>query len=298
MNDTAITSAADGQLGQIVTWRVPAQVSLADLRAALTAAGLDPDLAGDLHPQHVLSRALRDMRTGRVIAKLQRVDDDHVRFQITRQHVDAAGATYQREALVQLNIHTRAIVADDSDIERQARELVDEHAAKRLTNDVSRLIQRLYDSRRADLIAIREQGGAYFVPESHRALVDATRTLLAAIGGRLQSFAVRLGCADTAESVASALSDHLSAMVAELREQCAGLTADSRADVIARRTARIAELRRRLECYRGLLGAYTEQVGSAIDDTERSLLAAIAQSPMTYEAGADAAPAPQLALSV
>jgi hypothetical protein len=238
-------------------------------------------MAGDLHPQHVLSRALRDMKAGRVIAKLQRIDDDNVRFQITRQHVDAAGATYQREALVRMNLSTRDVAADDADIERQARALVDEHTAKRLTNDVSRLIQRVYDAKRADLIAIREQGGAYFVPDSHRALVDATRTLLIAIGGRLQSFAVRLGCADTAESVASALSDHLATMVAELRESCTALSTDSRADVINRRTARVAELRRRLDCYRGLLGGYVDSIGTAIDDTERELLARIA-NPDTF----------------
>lgn len=279
------TLAPDGQLGQIVTWRVPSKVSLDDLRNALTAAALDPDLAGDLHPQHVLSRALRDMKAGRVIAKLQRIDDDHVRFQITRQHVDGAGASYQREAMVQMNINTRAIVADDPAIEKQATELVNEHTAKRLTNDVSRLIQRVYDTHRADLIAIREQGGAYFVPDEHKALVDSTRTLLGHIGGKLQSFAVRLGCADTAESVAGALADHLTAMVTELRESCAALNTDSRADVINRRTGRIAELRRRLDCYKGLLGAYTGSIDTAIADTEKELLARIAQ-PATFELAA------------
>jgi hypothetical protein len=274
---TTATQAPDGQLGQIVTWRVPSQVSVDQLRAALTAANLEQDLAGDLHPQHVLSRALRDMKAGRVIAKLQRVDDDHVRFQLTRQHIDDAGASYEREALVTLDLRTSYVTADDAAIAEQARALVAEHTAKRLTNDVSRLIQRVYDTHRADLIAIREQGGAYFVPDTHKALVDATRTLLASIGGKLQSFAVRLGCADTAESVAGALADHLSAMVTELRESCAALTTDSRADVINRRTGRIAELRRRLDCYHGLLGAYTGTISAAIADTERDLLARIAQ---------------------
>lgn len=282
---TQTLAPADGQLGQIVTWRVPSQVSVDDLRNALVAASLDSDLAGDLHPQHVLSRALRDMKAGRVIAKLQRVDDDHVRFQLTRQHIDAGGASYKREAMVQMNLTTRALVADDADIEKQARTLVDEHTAKRLTNDVSRLIQRVYDTHRADLIAIREQGGAYFVPDEHKALVDATRTLLASIGGKLQSFAVRLGCSDTAESVAGALADHLTAMVTELRESCAALNTDSRADVINRRTARIAELRRRLDCYKGLLGAYTGSIDAAISDTEKDLLSRIAQ-PATFELAA------------
>lgn len=288
-----------GQLGQIVAWRVPQSVSIDRLRSALSAAGLDPDLAGDLHPQHVLARALRDMRAGRVIARLQRVDADRVRFQLTREHVGADGATYWREAVVELDLRTQAVTADDPDIEEQAHRLVAEHAAKRLTTDVSRMIQRIYDTHCAELVPIREQGGAYFVPQQHQALVDATRTLLAQIGGRLQSFAVRLGCADTAESVASALADHLTGMVTELREQCASVTADSRADVIERRMARIAELRRRLDCYRGILGAYVGTVDAAITDTEQALLAAIAQPATTYDGASTAsAPAPQLALAV
>ena len=66
-------------------------------------------------------------------------------------------------------------------------------------------------------------------------------------------------------------------MVTELRESCAALTTETRADVINRRTARVAELRRRLDCYRGLLGGYTGSIDAAINDTERDLLARIAQ---------------------
>ncbi len=270
-----MTNPSPGQLGQIVTWRVPTQVPASTLRSALVAAGLDPELAGDLHPRHVLSRALRDMRAGRVITRLRRLDEDHVTFQITREHVDSAAATFEREAAVRLDLRTGVVTADDSAIEAQARALVAEHAAKRLTSDLSRLIQRLFDSRRADLVPLRAQGGAYFVPDAHRALVDSVRALLITIGGRLQSFSVRLGCADTAESVAQTLAEHLLTLTTELREQCAGITADTRADVVARRAARITELRRRLDCYRGLLGTLADGVSQTIDETETALLAAI-----------------------
>ena len=280
-NETNATNS-NGQLGHIVAWRVPSQVSLDALRAGLRTAGLDEDLAGDLHPRHVLSRALRDMKQGRVIAKLQSVSDDAVSFQLTAQLVGSDSVDYQREAIVHLDLRSGVVSADDAAIEQRARELVAEHSAKRMTSDLTRLVQHLYDAHKADLVPIREQGGAYFVPDAHSALVDQSRVFLGAIGGRLNSFAVRLGCGDTAESVADAMADYITGLVAEFRASCADLTPESRQGVIGRRAERISELRQRLECYRGLLGATADGIDSAIKAAEAELLARIS-APMEEE---------------
>ena len=270
-----MTDRTDGQLGQIVAWRVPSSVSVDTLRAALAAARLDPDLAGELHPRYVLARALRDMKSGRVICKLKELTEHTVSFQLTLQQAGVTQVDYQREAVVALNLQSGVVTADDPGIEAKARELVKEHAAKRLTNDLTRLVQHVYDQHRADLIPIRDQGGAYFVPDQHRALVDQSRVFLSAIGGRLNSFAVRLGCSDTAESVAESMADYLQRLIVEFRESCADITMDSRRDVVNRRNERAAELRRRLECYRGILGAAATGIDTAIDTAEKELLAKI-----------------------
>mgnify|MGYP001593995428 CR=1 FL=1 len=107
----------DGQLGQIVAWRVPGEVSVDELRAALAAARLDPDLAGDLHPRYVLARALRDMRTGRVICRLKQINEDTVSFQLTLQQAGVRQVDYQREAVVTLDLRSGLISADDSGID-------------------------------------------------------------------------------------------------------------------------------------------------------------------------------------
>ncbi len=151
---------AESKLGTIVTWKAPTAVRLDDLRAALAAAGFPLDYAPDLRPQNVLARALRDMRQGRVITRLQRVDHDTMRFQLTRVHTNAHAADYDREAVVTLDLRSCVVSADDPQIERRARELVAEHASRRVTSDLSRMIQRIFDDRRADLVSIREQGGA------------------------------------------------------------------------------------------------------------------------------------------
>ena len=270
-----MTDRTDGQLGQIVSWRVPTSVSVDTLRAALGAARLDPELAGDLHPRYVLARALRDMKSGRVICRLKQIDENTVSFQLTLQQAGATQVDYKREAVVTLDLHSGVVTADDPGIEAKARELVREHAAKRLTNDLTRLVQHVYDKHRADLIPIRDQGGAYFVPDLHKALVDQSRLFLLAIGGRLNSFAVRLGCSDTAESVAESMAEYLQRLIEEFRVSCADITMDSRRDVVNRRNERAAELRRRLECYRGLLGAAATGIDTAIETAEKELLAKI-----------------------
>lgn len=280
--ETTETPAADvpaGQLGAIVAWRVPNEVALATLRDELAAAGLDPELAGDLHVRHVLSRALRDMREGRVICKLRKVDTDTVAFQLTRQIPGAAAVDYLPETVITLNLATSAIGADVPELAEEARRLVLEHSQKRLTNDITRLVQSLFDAHKADLIPIREQGGVYFVPDRHGALVDKVRKFLAGIGGRLSSFAVKLGHGETSASVAESLTEYLTGLVAEFRQTCAELSSDTGAKIVERRHARIADLRGRLESYRALLGTLGDSVGANIDAAERELMARILQAP-------------------
>jgi hypothetical protein len=268
----AETESNAGQLGTIVAWRVPSEVALDTLRVELANAGLSPDLAGDLHPRYVLSRALREMREGRVICRLQKVDADSVSFQLTKQLPHASSVDYVPETIVTLNLNTNAISAGDPAIADAARQLVAEHASKRLTNDLTRLIQSLFDAHKADLIPVREQGGCYFVPDKHSALVAQVRTFLASINGRLSSYAVKLGHGETSASVAESMTEYLGGLIREFRESCADVGSDSRKGVVDRRHERIADLRTRLESYRTLLGSFAGSIGANIDAAERELL--------------------------
>ena len=268
----------DGQLGNIVAWRMPNEVSLDDLRNALASAQLDPEMAGDLHPRYVLSRALRKMKKGHVIAKLQALDANKVSFQLTEQQVTGESAEYYKEGVVTMELDTWNLHSDNATIELQARDLVAAHTKKRLTGDLTKLVQRLYDGAKADLIPIREQGGAYFVPDEHTELVDKSRVLLHSIGGRLNSFAVRLGSEDTAASVADSMTEYLTGLIGEFKESCDKITSKSRDDAINNRMDRVAELKRKLECYRGILGAAADSIGAEIEASEAGLMAKLAAS--------------------
>ena len=195
----------DGQLGTIVSWKVPNEIGLDELRLALTDAGLDAGLAADMAPRHALTRAMRGLSKNRVIRKLK-ISSGNLTFQMNRVQVAGGGhIDYPHETDVTLDLTTQVVSCPDPVIERAATDLLNEHIGKRQTGDLTRLIQKIFDSRAADLIPIREQGGAYFVPDRSVDLVDSMRTLLNKIGGNLRSFDIRLGSADTSASVAESM---------------------------------------------------------------------------------------------
>lgn len=280
---TTYTGARDhtgdtaGILGTIVTWRVPRQVDLHTLRQSVSDAGIDGELVADMAPRNAVRRALRELRQGRVIRAL-RQDEDRIYFQLTAEIQGEYEIEYHRECEVACDLETGCLTGDSPEIVAKAQEYLDEHREKRLTGDLTRLVQKVFDARKADLVPIREQGGAYFVPHTHTDLVDSVRKLLKGIGGRLRSFDVRLGSADTSESVAESLGEYLIDMVAEFRESCSDVTGDSRKDVVSRRQDRVAELRSRLDCYRGILAGWADHIGEQIDKADLSLMEQLTKS--------------------
>jgi len=278
MNETTTTSNATtaGQLGTVVSWRVPNEVDVRTLQKAMFLAGIDPALFGDLAPRNALSRAFHDMREGRVIRKL-RQDGDFLYFQFTREYLDAHEITYERETELCLNVKTGSVTCAVDAIRDKAQRLLEEHQGKRLTSDLTRLVQRVYSQVDADLIPIREQGGAYYVPQMHTNIVNQTRILLREIGGNLRAFDVRLGSEDTAASVAESMSDYLAQLIHEFKESCADVSGSSRRDVKERRHESVAQLRRKLELYRGLLSGYADQIDESIEAAEAELIRKLAQ---------------------
>ncbi len=265
------TNTSSGLLGTIVTWKVPTSVPFETLRKGLGEAGLDPDMAQELAPYYALCRALNDMKKGRVIRKLRR-EDNKIFFQLTREHLDPQEATYRREAQLSIDTNTGVIECLKPRIKQKAEDLLAEHQATRTASDVTYLLFRIYKIHEADLIAIREQGGAYFVPKDYAKLVRQTRALLDAIGGKLRTFDVRLGSDDTAESIAESMSDHFEGLVEQFKESCESITTETRTDVQTRRWETVAGLKQKMELYRGLLSGYADHIGDVIEDAEKELI--------------------------
>jgi hypothetical protein len=240
-----------------------------------------------MKPEQACRRALRDMSESRVIRKLRR-EGDTVFFQMTHETITESAATYSREAEVALDCTTGKVSCDDPTIGMEAQRLLDDHTGKRLCTDLTKLLQKYFETRAADLIPIREQGGAYFVPEMHAALVESARVLLNSIGGKLRTFAVRLGSNDTAESVADSFAGYMQDLIREFRTSCAGLSEESRSDAKANRMATIASLKQKLELYSGLLAGFADTISQEVSAAEVELLRALA-SPAQVKAEAGVA---------
>jgi hypothetical protein len=249
----------------------------------MVAAAVPAELAGDLQPRHALARAMRDVVKSqpRLARKLPKDEFGRPRVQLTIESLNGQTLEYTREAVVTL-LDTGSVAVTETSggdaavLASEVDRLLGEHLAQRMTGDLTRLVQRIVDAAGADLVPVREQGGAYFVPAGHD-VVDRLRLLLEGIGGRLQTFAVSIGHGSDA-SIADTLSDYLLGQIRELKESVAELTPETRADVRQRRMTRAAELRQRLDAYRSLLSVSADRVSSELERVDTALVAAVAQA--------------------
>lgn len=241
-------------IGHVVTWRTPSRVTLESLRAALIAANVSPDEAGDLHPRHALARALRGLEGRRIVRRLAGRDGQVVRFQLTAEVESGGMLYYDPEAVLSLDAH--GVVTPDREsagplADRAAGLLADE-LATRITSDLTRLMQRLVARAGTDLIPIREQGGAYFVPATRGDVVETLRTVLDCIGGQLRTWNVTLGHgSDT--SISDTVAEYLTGLVADWRESVAPLDEEAKASVRRRREDALTGIRSRVASYAHLL---------------------------------------------
>lgn len=261
-------------VGFIVSWRVPPIVDVALLRAGLVAAGLDPDLAPDLRPASLVAR------TSSFIAKLTSVKDTkklarplgHMARQITREEAQPDKLTYSREAAIAYDEQIAGLTCDDPQITAMLPESTKTVHATRTASDVTRIVQRVVESAGADLIPVREQGGAYFIP-SGAGIITQVDTLLTAIGGELSTFACTIGHGSDA-SIANTITDYMLKQITELKESVEELNeAGIRSDVKSRRLSRVAQLRERIGAYASLVTTQGSKLTDALNVAEAVLLA-------------------------
>jgi hypothetical protein len=262
-----------------VSWTPPKDVAIDKLREGLRKAGLSEKLAPDMSKRNALSRALQEMKKGRVIRELRK-EEKWLYFQLTAESISETEATYTKEAELKLDVETGAVFCIKDEIRIKAQASLNEHLHKRLARDVTSLVQRVYDDESADLIPIRDAGGAYFVPDLHADLVNKTKILLLEIDGKLNQWSVRLGHSDTDATLAESMSDYMIGLVKEFKESIDSLSSESRSDVKDRRQGRIREIRQKLECYRGIMAGFADKIGEEIDAADQELLTKLSALPI------------------
>lgn len=264
-------------MGVICSWECPKEISFKDMVDSVIKSGFDSKYAREMAPRNAFSRAARDLTDQRVIKKIDE-DDTEIRFQFTKEYMQANLIQYEFEAVLILHKEHGTIRPDSPDndeLAQLAQKLVYEHQAKRNRSDVTRMVQKIFDDNKGDLVSLHPNGGVYFVPNSHKALVDQVQTLLTHLGGTLNQFVISFGDPQTTKSVADAMADHLLEQIDAFRKTCEGITAETSATVLSRRTDAIAAMRDKLQGYQALLSGYSEQIASEIDKAENDIVQAI-----------------------
>jgi hypothetical protein len=276
-------------VGFIVSWKVPESVDVITLRDGLRAAGLDPDLAPDLKPASVVSRAssyLAKVRSGTAAKFLSRPVGYALRQITLEQHV-GDDLTYTREAGIGLAADGQTLQSDEPVISSMLTDTAKTIKSTRTASDITRIVQQVVQSCGSDLIPVREQGGAYFIPAGND-VITKVDMLLTTVGGSLSRFACTLGHG-TDESVSLTITDYLVKQIQELQESVEALNEKGiRSDVKNRRISRVAELKEKISVYASLMVTGTEKLNAELERAEALLLAKLGA-----DADEDAASAPE-----
>lgn len=250
-------------LGEVIAWTCAGvAVHHAALVEALRDAGLDPAVARELAPRHAFTRACRKLSDQRIIRPVGE-DEQTVRFQFTAEHRHADRIDYEVETMLTLDKRTGTVTCDLPGLATLAQEHLDRAIDARTGNDVTRIIQKLFD-RHADLFPIRPQGGCYFVPERHTGFVDKVQAFLGRLNGQVLRFPVQAGTAEGDRSVKEAVAAGLAALIDEHRHAVSRFGEDTRDDTLSRAAEKIRSTQFKIQAYAEYLAEEKSRLDRAV----------------------------------
>lgn len=251
--------------GEIVSWSVPLNTKLpyTAVVAGLTAAGLDAKLARELKPRDAFARACRELQDARIIRRVAESAGE-LKFQFTKEEREGDRLRYDFEAVLTLDKVTGTVRCDAQPaLAARAEESIKSASDIRSTNDITRLIQKLFD-READLFQVRDSGGCYFVPAMFIPFVEKVDAFLAALNGSLRRFPIPAGYAHGDRSVAEAVRDGIDRVISEHVAAVGAFDDTVRDSTLEKTVERINTTRFKVECYKQYLGDMTADLDTRL----------------------------------
>lgn len=259
-------------IGEIITWDIQTKdVPVSKIREALDNAQIGGSALKDLRMRSVFTRAMNKLKAGRLVDEVSR-DGDIIKFQLTRKEKRSDCIDHHYDCLISLNVETGEITSpEDPALALQARDMLDEVAGVRSGSDLSRLVQKLFESR-ADLFSInRRKGVAYFVPVTHHDFADRVQQFFREVGGVLDRFPVPDDGKGNAP-VAAAIDAGLADMGKELEQSIREWDETTRESTKKRAEKRIEELRFKHQCYAEYLGTKRTDAENQLQDLTKLML--------------------------
>lgn len=268
-------------LGEVVTWDLDkALTTYSAVRDSLAAAGLEPDEAKELKPRAAFSRACKDLKQDRTIDKLKISDEGLEKFQFTRKETSATGTIdFDYECVVELDCENGDVACPENpEMARRAQELLGHAMQMRNAQDITRLVQRLFE-KNADLYPINPRKGvAYFVPDAHRPFTARVEEFLKRLGGKLCRFPVPRGTPEGNASVKEAVQSGLSSLLAELDEKVKGWDETTRKSTMERALEEYQAVAYKVDAYAEYLESEQEGLRQKLAEAKQKLASKITES--------------------
>jgi hypothetical protein len=260
-------------LGEIITWNArsnkKATPTHTEVTNALAKAGFSPDLAKELLPRHAFARACRQMSDNRSIDNVTE-SNDVILFQFTKKFLKDKQWNFNKETEVKLHKSSGRIECDDISIQETVQSHFAAAMRDRTTNDITRIVQRLFEQN-ADLFPIRDQGGVYFVPQTHAAFISQVCLFLEELGGSVSRFPVPSGTQVGDRAIQDVVVSSMDSLIAEHYNAINSLTVHSREDTLASCAEKIKRTRTKIEAYAYYLKEKSEALQTRVDAADQEL---------------------------
>ncbi len=301
-------------VGEVICWEMHGTKAAAAVRAALAVAGFDSKkFCPDFKPRNVFARVTEQVeRTGRIVRKVREdAGFAHYQFNLAKKSdkdkTDPAtpaveGEVTERfdfpfEDIITLGKETGSITCRSDETKAHLEAKMTEVAALRTANDVTNIVQRLFDdygktNPDADLFPIRSGGSVYFVLERHRAFLDRVAAFVDAVGGRFTRFPVPVGTDAGNLSVKDTVENGLAALIREFDLAVASLDEASRRGTLDKAAERVELLREKIKCYEVYLGTAKDRLLGQVAESNKKLKLKVMELAQAAAAVADETAAP------
>jgi len=265
--------AAQKPLGQIVCWNAQSKKDshkYKEVVQALNDSGLGSDVARELLPRFAFSRAIKKMSDDRMIDAVSETEDNMV-FQFTKKFLKDQEWKFDKETLLKLDKTSGVVKCDDVDLQKLSQEHLENALTQRTTSDITKIVQRLFE-KHADLFAVRDQGGAYFVPDEHREFTDRIETFLKKLGGSVRRFPIAHGAnGEGRVAVRDSIAESLETAIQDHNDAIAKFTVSTRSDTMEHAAAKIVATRVRVEALAHYLDERRQELLAKLDASTVSL---------------------------
>ena len=279
LNKQIKTAAAGTVLGSIVMWDTRSGVTHTynEVKDALAKADLDPTAAREILPTNAFTRAKKRLSDERIIAQTHE-DADVCIFQFTKAFLQKEEWEYKKEAFIRLDKVSGLLQCEDDELRERAQQELDKAIVQRTTNDISKIVQRLFDREAAlqrgslaGLMSMRSQGGVYFAPQEHAAFSRKVRAFVESLGGTYTEIELEAGKGDNDRIAQEAVQDEMQRLIDKHNANVESFTLNTRHDTIENAAKKIRDTKAKIQAHAHYLKKAATDLLKQVDESDNKL---------------------------